>query len=250
MQTKKPPLSDAASAVAVLRTLKEAQRSLDGAGSPQGAAGPLSPEAEINDSAFVHPTAFVDAHARVGSETRIWHFSHVQSGAVIGAHCSLAQNVNIGNNVRIGDYCKIQNNVSIYEGVELEDYVFCGPSMVFTNVSNPRCEYPQKGTEHYLPTRVRYGATIGANATILCGNTIGRFAFVAVGAVVTKDVPEFALVKGSPARLAGWMSRDGKRLDFSSGSSCVVGDYEYRLDGEQVTCRDLRSPEQRVAAPS
>ena len=170
-----------------------------------------------NDADFSvrHESAYIDDNCKIGEGTKIWHFSHIQSGVKIGNHCVLGQNVNIGNNVTIGNNVKIQNNVSIYEGVTLEDYVFCGPSAVFTNVLNPRSEFPQRGSEYYLPTVVKYGASIGANATILCGINIGRFAFVGAGAVVTKDVPDYALVVGSPAKVVGWMCRCGDRLGDS-----------------------------------
>ena len=159
---------------------------------------------------FVHPSSFVDENVKIDEGTKIWHFCHIQSGARIGKYCVLGQNVNVGNNVRIGNYCKIQNNVSIYEGVELEDYVFCGPSCVFTNVSNPRSEI----LRHHLyeKTLVRRGTSIGANATIVCGVTIGRYAFIAAGAVVISDVPDYALMMGVPAKQKGWMSRHGHRL--------------------------------------
>ena len=203
-------ISDGWNGVEVLQILEEANRSLQG---HNGVLKSTKDEEDLNDRSFyVHSTAVVDENVEIGEGTKIWHFSHIQSGAKIGKGCTLGQNVNVGNNVKIGDYCKIQNNVSIYEGVELEDYVFCGPSMVFTNILNPRCEFPQRGSEFYLKTLVRRGATIGANATIVCGNTIGRYAFVAAGAVVTKDVPDYALVAGVPARHIGWVSRHGERL--------------------------------------
>lgn len=159
---------------------------------------------------FVHPSSFIDEGVEIGEGTRIWHFCHIQSGARIGKNCVLGQNVNIGNNVIIGDHVKIQNNVSVYEGVILEDYVFCGPSCVFTNVSNPRSEI----NRHHLYERtlVRRGASIGANATIVCGVTIGRYAFIGAGAVVVSDVPDYALMLGVPARQKGWVSRHGHRL--------------------------------------
>lgn len=161
-------------------------------------------------AAFVHPTAVVDEGASIGEGTKVWHFSHVMPGARIGRACVLGQNVFVGAGVVIGDGVKIQNNVSVYEGVTLEDDVFCGPSCVFTNVGNPRSAVPRK---HELArTRVRRGATIGANATIVCGVTIGRWAFVAAGAVVTRDVAELALMMGAPARRVGWVSRRGRRL--------------------------------------
>lgn len=161
---------------------------------------------------FAHPTACVDDGARVGGGTKIWHFSHVSAGCVIGGNCTLGQNVFIAPGVKIGSYCKIQNNVSVYEGVELGDYVFCGPSMVFTNVQRPRCKYPQRGSEFYAHTPVGEGASIGANATIVCGHRIGRNAFIAAGSVVTKDVPDHAIMMGSPARQHGWACECGEKL--------------------------------------
>lgn len=160
----------------------------------------------------VHPSAIVDAGAQIGDGTRVWHFVHVSAGARIGANCSLGQGVYVGNDVAIGDNVKIQNNVSVYDAVTLEDDVFCGPSMVFTNVLNPRSAVVRK--HEYRRTLVRRGATLGANCTIVCGTTIGRHAFIGAGAVVTHDVPDFALVAGVPARQIGWMSRHGERLEL------------------------------------
>lgn len=160
----------------------------------------------------VHPTALVDEGARIGPGTRIWHWVHISPGATIGANCSLGQNVFVANRVQIGNRVKIQNNVSVYDNVTLEDDVFCGPSMVFTNVYNPRSAVERK--DEYRDTRVRRGATLGANCTIVCGVTIGQYAFVGAGAVVNRDVPDYALMAGVPARQLGWMSRHGERLDL------------------------------------
>lgn len=160
---------------------------------------------------FAHPTAVIDPDVSIGRDTRVWHFSHVLSGSVIGERCVIGQNVMIGPRVRIGDGCKIQNNVSVYEGVTLEDDVFCGPSVVFTNVRTPRAFIDRK--REFLPTRVLCGATIGANATIICGSTIGRYAMVAAGAVVTGNVLPHALVVGVPARFRAWVGRSGEKLN-------------------------------------
>ena len=146
---------------------------------------------------------------------------------MIGDNTTIGQNVNIGNNVKIGNYVKIQNNVSIYEGVELEDYVFCGPSMVFTNILVPRSEFPQKGTEFYQKTRVKKSASIGANATIICGNTIGKYALIGAGAVVTKNVPDFAIIVGNPGKIIGWVNREGSRLDFDENRTSSCGIIKY-----------------------
>ena len=153
---------------------------------------------------FVHDSSYVDDNVEIGEGTKIWHFSHIQSGTKIGEKCVFGQNVNVGNNVIIGNRVKVQNNVSIYEGVELEDFVFCGPSMVFTNILDPRCEFPQRGSEFYKKTVVKRGASLGANSTIVCGNSIGKYGCVGAGAVVTKDVPDYALVTGIPAKISGW----------------------------------------------
>jgi UDP-2-acetamido-3-amino-2,3-dideoxy-glucuronate N-acetyltransferase len=160
---------------------------------------------------FVHESSYIDQDVSIGTGTKIWHFCHVQSGAKIGANCSFGQNVNIASNVKIGDGCKIQNNVSVYEGVEMENYVFCGPSCVFTNDLTPRAKYP-KGSAHYKKTLIQEGASIGANATIVCGNTIGKHAMIGAGAVVTADVPDHALMLGVPARQADWVCTCGARL--------------------------------------
>ena len=161
---------------------------------------------------FVHESSYVDENVKIGDGTKIWHFSHVQSGTIIGKKCSIGQNVNIGNNVKIGNSVKIQNNVSVYEGVELENYVFCGPSMVFTNIKIPRSEFPQRGSVFYSKTLVKKSASIGANATIICGVTIGEYAMIGSGAVVTKDVPPYALVIGNPGRIVGKVDKKGIKL--------------------------------------
>jgi UDP-2-acetamido-3-amino-2,3-dideoxy-glucuronate N-acetyltransferase len=177
---------------------------------------------------FAHESSYLDLPCTVGAGTKIWHFSHVMKDAVIGRDCVIGQNVLVSSGVRVGDGCKIQNNVSLYTGVTLEDHVFCGPSLVFTNVVNPRSEIVRK--DEYRPTLVRRGATLGANATVVCGVTIGTYAFVGAGAVVTRDVPDFALVFGNPARREGWICRCGVRLDVQDASPrCETCDTTYRL---------------------
>lgn len=186
---------------------------------------------------YVNPHAVVDDNVEIGEGTKIWHFSHVQSGSKIGKKCVLGQNVNVANDVIIGNFVKIQNNVSVYEGVELEDYVFCGPSMVFTNILDPRCKYPQVGKEFYIKTVVKEGASLGANSTVVCGHTIGKFAFVGAGAVVTKDIPDYALVVGNPARVIGWFSEAGKRLKFDENgiAYCEKSNKKYKLENNKVS---------------
>ena len=173
---------------------------------------------------FVHPTSIIDDDVTVGEGTKIWCYSHIQSGAQIGKRCTLGQNVNVSNNVQIGDGCKIQNNVSLYEGVELEDYVFCGPSCVFTNDLTPRAKYP-KGSAGYRKTLIKKGASIGANATIICGHTVGSWALIGAGAVVTGDVPAHALMLGVPAKQAGWVCECGEIL--KSDLCCKVCGRKY-----------------------
>lgn len=184
----------------------------------------------------VHESAIVDPGAILGEGTRVWHFCHISAGAVIGQDCSFGQNVFVANNVTIGDNVKVQNNVSVYDNVHLESDVFCGPSMVFTNVYNPRSHVSRK--EEYRETHVRQGATLGANCTIVCGATIGRFAFVGAGAVVNCDVPDFALMVGVPARRIGWMSAAGQRLDLPAQgrgeARCPQTGARYRLMGETL----------------
>ena len=188
-------------------------------------------------SFFAHSSAIIDGGARIGEGTKIWHFCHVSSGAEIGRNCSLGQNVFVADRVKIGDGVKIQNNVSIYAGVILEDYVFCGPSMVFTNVKTPRSAFPRNTAADFLTTRVRHGASIGANATIVCGIEVGAWALVAAGAVVTKDVLAHALVLGVPARQSGWVCQCGQALMSQSEAAvvnCAACGHSYRQDGGRV----------------
>lgn len=189
-----------------------------------------------SDNYFVHESAYVDAGAEIGDRTKIWHFSHIMGKAKIGSDCVLSQNVFVANNVVIGDRCKIQNNVSLYEGVILEDFVFCGPSMVFTNVKTPRCEYPRNTSNDYARTLIKRGASIGANATIVCGITLFDCAFVAAGAVVTRDVPAYGMVAGVPAKLIGWMSAYGDILQFEANGYATdsIGDRYQKISTTQI----------------
>ena len=186
---------------------------------------------------WCHESAIIDEGASIGENTKVWHFSHVCAGAVIGNSCSLGQNVFIGNNVVIGNNCKIQNNVSVYDNIALEDYVFCGPSMVFTNVYNPRSAVPRKS--EYRDTLVCQGATLGANCTVVCGVTIGCYAFIGAGAVVNQDVPDYALMVGVPARQIGWMSEYGEQLDLplrgEQETVCPHSNLRYQLNGTKLT---------------
>ncbi|NML67023.1 N-acetyltransferase [Hymenobacter sp. RP-2-7] len=184
---------------------------------------------------YAHPTAVLDAGSRVGAGSRIWHFCHLAAGAVLGENCSLGQNVFVADGVTLGRNVKVQNNVSLYEGVVCEDDVFIGPSVVFTNVRNPRAAVPRRGPAHYQPTYLERGVSIGANATIVCGVRLGRYAFVGAGSVVTKDVPAFALVYGNPARQHGWLSAHGEKLHFDQNdlARCPATGEEYRLSADK-----------------
>jgi UDP-2-acetamido-3-amino-2,3-dideoxy-glucuronate N-acetyltransferase len=190
---------------------------------------------------MIHASAIVDAGAQLGERTRVWHFAHVCAGARIGADCSLGQGVYVGNDVVIGRNVKIQNNVSVYDAVTLEDDVFCGPSVVFTNVHNPRSEVTRKN--EYRPTLVKQGATLGANCTVVCGVTVGRYAFVGAGAVVSRDVPDFALMVGVPAKQMGWMSRHGERLKFinehDGEANCPATGERYVMEQGLVRFADI-----------
>ena len=188
-----------------------------------------------NKDFFIHESSYVDENVTIGKDTNIWHFSHIQKGANIGHDCTLGQNVNVGKNVKIGNHVKIQNNVSVYNGVELEDYVFCGPSMVFTNVLVPRSKYPCQDRSDYTDTLVKTGASIGANATIICGNTIGKHSFIGAGSVVTKDVPDYAVMVGVPATQKNWICECGEILGkFNKTTQCLQCERKYALDNDKL----------------
>jgi UDP-2-acetamido-3-amino-2,3-dideoxy-glucuronate N-acetyltransferase len=241
-------IANAKNAVEVLEVLETASLSLLGQPTSESKPEAQNQDAAVkNDDFFVHDTSFVDENVEIGKGTKIWHFSHVHKNAKIGTNCSLGQNVNVGNNVKIGSNVKIQNNVSVYEGVELEDYVFCGPSMVFTNINTPRCKYPQRGTEFYLKTLVKEGASIGANATIVCGNTVGRHALISAGAVVTKDVPDYALMMGVPARRKGWVCECGQILDASKKGKVQCGRCQRNFVEANDTLTDVTEGQQAPA---
>ena len=184
---------------------------------------------ETYKDVFIHESSYIDDHVQIGSETKIWHFSHILSNSKIGNHCTLGQNVVVGPNVEIGNKVKIQNNVSIYDGVTIEDDVFCGPSCVFTNVNNPRADIERK--DEFRRTTVKKGSSIGANATIVCGNDLGEYSFIAAGATVTKEVPPYAVMAGTPAKRIGWMSKSGSMLDESL--VCPIDKSRYRLVSEE-----------------
>lgn len=236
LRSRRVPLTDGEEGLRVLRVLEACQVSLT---RKEGDA--VTPSDVASHDYFVHPTAVVDAGAQVGTGTKIWHFSHVLKGARIGEHCVLGQNVNVDGGASIGNNVKIQNNVSVYTGTTIEDDVFLGPSCVLTNVTNPRSQVNRHSL--YEKTVIRRGATIGANATIVCGIGIGRYAFVGAGAVVTKDVPDYALIMGNPGRQAGWMSRHGHRLgrpDKDGMMICPESGFRYREESPGVLrCLDL-----------
>lgn len=192
---------------------------------------------------YAHPTSIVDEPCEIGAGTKIWHFSHVSKNAKIGERCSFGQNCFIANDVVIGSNVKVQNNVSIYTGTVIEDDVFLGPSCVLTNVTNPRSQVLRHSL--YEKTLLRRGATVGANATIVCGTTLGRYCFIAAGTVVTKDVPDYALIAGVPGRQIGWMSRHGHKLDFDAAgeAKCAESGFRYKLEGGTVRCLDLSEDE-------
>lgn len=229
LESRRPPRTNGHEGLRVLTVLQQCQSALQ----------PAKPQPESNAPArpdyTVHESAFIDDDVEIGAGTRIWHVSHILRNSRVGKDCRIGQNVVIGPNARIGDGVKIQNNVSVYEGVTLEDQVFCGPSVVFTNVHNPRSEI--RRMDELRPTLVRHGASLGANCTIVCGVTIGRYAFVGAGAVVTKDVPDFALVVGNPARVIGWMCACGNRLKLEAGDSngvCRACQKRYQKIGKEV----------------
>ncbi len=187
----------------------------------------------MEDKYFVHPTAVVDEPVEIGDGTKIWHFSHVMAGASIGENCSIGQNVFIGSGAILGNNIKVQNNVSIYDGVILEDHVFCGPSMVFTNVFNPRSFISRR--KEFRKTLVKRGATLGANVTVVCGNTIGQYAFIGAGSVVTKDIPDYALVYGNPGKVKGWVCQCAEEIIFRSGAAvCKACGRKYEKDRSGV----------------
>jgi UDP-2-acetamido-3-amino-2,3-dideoxy-glucuronate N-acetyltransferase len=197
----------------------------------------------LSNSLKIHPSAVVDDGAVIGDGTAIWHFSHVCMGAVIGSNCSLGQNVLVADNASLGNNVKVQNNVAIYGGITVEDDVFLGPSCVLTNVTNPRSQVSRKSL--YEKTFIRRGATIGANATIVCGTTLGRYCFIGAGTVVTKDIPDYGLVLGNPGKLSGYMSRHGHKLTFdeSGRATCPESKFVYKIKENQVYCLDLSEDE-------
>jgi UDP-2-acetamido-3-amino-2,3-dideoxy-glucuronate N-acetyltransferase len=243
--TRTRPRTDGEEGVRVLRVLQAAQASLEKDGEAVRLSGASAATASAKADYFVHPTAVLDEPARIGKGTKIWHFSHISPKSKIGEKSNLGQNVFVASDVAIGNNVKIQNNVSIYSGATIEDDVFLGPSCVLTNVTNPRSQVVRH--DLYEKTTIRRGATIGANATIVCGITIGRYAFIAAGAVVTKDVPDYALVTGVPGKQTGWMSRHGHKLKPAANHGqmiCPESGYRYELNGNgTLHCLDLAEDE-------
>jgi UDP-2-acetamido-3-amino-2,3-dideoxy-glucuronate N-acetyltransferase len=239
-QSRQKPRTDSAEGLRVLQVLKAAQESLQHDGD---ARQPQKMLMESANNYFAHPTALIDPLARIGDGSKVWHFSHVMANAQIGDNCNLGQNVVVSPGVDLGRNVKVQNNVSIYTGTVIEDDVFLGPSCVLTNVSNPRSQVNRRNL--YEKTTIRRGATIGANSTIVCGTTLGRYCFIAAGCVVTKDVPDYALVRGNPGKQVGWMSRHGHRLNFDASgiAQCPESKLRYQLQTiaghQQVRCLDL-----------
>jgi UDP-2-acetamido-3-amino-2,3-dideoxy-glucuronate N-acetyltransferase len=231
IQTRRTPRTDGEEGLRVLTVLQQCQAALQ-----NDVVRTQTPAAQPQSAYFAHESAFIDDNVEIGEGTTIWHVSHVLSDSRIGKNCRIGQNVVIGPHVTVGDGVKIQNNVCVYEGVTLEDDVFCGPSMVFTNVFNPRSEI--RRMDELRPTLVRRGATLGANCTIVCGVTIGQYAFIGAGAVVVKDVPDFALVVGNPGRITGWMCKCGNRIEFAqeNGSGvCRACRQTYWKAGQEVS---------------
>jgi len=226
MASRRKPRTDGNSGLRVLKVLDTCQRSLQG----HGQSIPLT----NSSSFFVHPTSFIDQPSNIGDGTKIWHFSHIMPRTTIGKNCTVGQNVFVGENVNIGNNVKLENNVSVFDGVTLEDDVFCGPACVFTNIKTPRSHISQKGK--FISTLVKKGATIGANATIICGNTIGRYALIGAGAVVTRDIPDYALVSDNPARIKGWVCQCGTKLNFDQNKSakCSTCGNTYDQKGQEL----------------
>jgi UDP-2-acetamido-3-amino-2,3-dideoxy-glucuronate N-acetyltransferase len=227
IETKQTPRTDGYEGLRVLQILQAFQESLSNDGLKQKISSIETFNGPVEHAPFVHESSYIDEGCEIGRDTQIWHFSHVMKGSQIGDNCKIGQNVTVGPDVIVGNGCKIQNNVSLYQGVILEDDVFCGPSMVFTNVFNPRSEISRIG--ELRPTLVKKGATIGANSTIVCGCTIGKYAFIGAGSVVTKDVPDYALIKGNPGRLVGWMCMCGVKVCFDEQGTgiCKSCNLEY-----------------------
>jgi len=237
LASRQKPKTDGENGLRVLKVLEHCQESLEQGGERLTLhdSQTTNYNSKITEAFFAHKTACIDKPSEIGKGTKIWHFSHIMKSAKIGENCNIGQNVVISTGVMIGNNVKIQNNVSIYEGVILEDDVFCGPSMVFTNIRTPRSEVPRNTKEHFLPTLVKKGATIGANATIICGNTIGRYALIGAGAVVTKNVPDYAIVTGNPASVKGWACECGIRLNLADSVAICSGcKKKYRKKGDNL----------------